>query len=564
MKKIYNISEYVHLFDGGDCTPAVIAALNDAKREGGIVSFDKGEYHFYEKHTEKRICAPYGSITVKNIAFPLFDTENITIDGSGSDFIFHGLVSPFAIERSKNITLKNFTLSYERPFHTEGLIVNANDEEKWFDCEIDREAFPIHTENGRLDAYTPYYTFESPYHLLTEYDAVLREPAYNARYYALKREKVEDIANYTDNGYTGSFWIENLDEKTIRVYMPNKKMPRVGNVMTFLNDGRPCVGVFFENCENVTLQNIDFFDSGAMVVVGQLSKDTTLDGVRIRLRREGEKGYDPKRVVSCSADATHFICCMGKLEIKNCVFENMLDDGTNIHGMYSKITEHLGKNVLAARTECNHKQFLRVGDTVSFQKLTSYEEVMRAVIVDITERPDKNDRVLTFDREIIDSVDTNYFIDNITAVLSETHIHNVVTGNNRPRGFLVATKGKVVIEDCTFHNSSSGIHMQPFGMEYLESQPAEDVTIRRCHFVNCGYSDNCAAISITPRVENSKAPVHKNVSIYDCTFDSFGAPSIESNNTQNLQIYGNTYNKTNAYPEIFPRENIILRDCNLE
>ena len=87
MKKIYNISEYVHLFDGGDCTPAVIAALNDAKREGGIVSFDKGEYHFYEKHTEKRLCAPYGSITVKNIAFPLFDTENITIDGSGSDFI---------------------------------------------------------------------------------------------------------------------------------------------------------------------------------------------------------------------------------------------------------------------------------------------------------------------------------------------------------------------------------------------------------------------------------------------------------------------------------------------
>ena len=78
------------------------------------------------------------------------------------------------------------------------------------------------------------------------------------------------------------------------------------------------------------------------------------------MQEETEKGYDPKRVVSCSADATHFVCCMGKLEIKNCVFENMLDDGTNIHGMYSKITERLGKNILAARTECNHKQFLRV------------------------------------------------------------------------------------------------------------------------------------------------------------------------------------------------------------
>lgn len=52
MNTIFNINDYLHLFDGNDCTPAVIAAINDAKQNGGTVLFEKGEYHFYEKNTE--------------------------------------------------------------------------------------------------------------------------------------------------------------------------------------------------------------------------------------------------------------------------------------------------------------------------------------------------------------------------------------------------------------------------------------------------------------------------------------------------------------------------------
>ncbi len=96
MKKIFNINSYSSLFDGDDCTPAVISAINDAQKNGGgTISFGKGEYHFYEKHCVKHYCHPYGSLGNKSIAFPLIDVENITVDGTGSDFIFHSLVTPF-------------------------------------------------------------------------------------------------------------------------------------------------------------------------------------------------------------------------------------------------------------------------------------------------------------------------------------------------------------------------------------------------------------------------------------------------------------------------------------
>ncbi|MBE6871548.1 MAG: hypothetical protein E7491_06290 [Ruminococcaceae bacterium] len=568
MEKIFNISSYASLFDGDDCTPAVLAAINDAEENGGgTIVFDKGEYHFYEKHSVKHNCLPYGNGGgIKNIPFAFIGKSNITVDGGNSDFIFHGMITPFVCDNAKNIELRHFTIGFDRPFHTEMTVTASNDEEKWFDAVIDQNTFPTHISEGRLNAYSPYMELASPNgYLITEYDGALREPAHNSRYYVLNREKPADLENYTDDGFFGNFWVEATGEDTLRVYMPNKHMPRVGNVMTFLNDGRQCCSILMHESEDIRLSDIDIFESAAMVIVGQVTKDISLDGVRIRLRNENEKGYDPKRVVSCTADATHFCNCMGKLSMTNCVFDNMLDDGTNIHAVYSLVTERISSNSFAARDDGNNPHFYRVGDTVSIMKLATYGEVCRAVITSITDRPEKWDKVYTFDREIPDVVDTveHYVMDNMTTVLSETYISNVTTGYNRPRGFLIATLGKVVIEDCTFHSSSTGIFMQPFGYGCLESQGVEDVTIRRCRFVNCGYADDCAAIWIDPVIKEGMAPVHKNVSIYDCIFESFGAPSIEANNTQNLQIYNNTYIHTTAYPQIKFNHQVILKDCNL-
>jgi len=558
--KVFNISGYKNLVSGDDYTLAVIAAVEDADRAGGgIVLFDKGEYDFYPENATKFECAPYGNGSgVKNITFPFIGKRNVTIDGGGSDFIFHGMITPFVCDHADNIVMKNFSIAFDRAFHTEALVIASDDEKGFFDCTINQKTFPTDIENGAFIAYSDYMRLDIGSYLVTEYDAKRKEPAYNSRYYVIKIGRPENEADYGSH-----FWTEILQNGVLRIFMPGKPQPKVGNIMTFLNDGRQCCSIFMSESSNIHIENVDIFDSGALSVLGQVSENISLDGVRVRLKNENEKGYDPDRVVSASADATHFCNCMGNLSMVNCVFDNMLDDGTNIHALYSRFTERLGKNTLAARDDGNWSIYFRVGDTVSIMKLSTYTEVMRAVITSVKPRDDKWDRVYTFDREIPDMVDTDWVMDNMTTVLKSTYISNVETSHNRPRGFLIATLGKVLIENCVFNNSSSGIYMQPFGPLCLESQAAEDVTIRNCRFINCGYSDNNAAIFIHPEVSEGMAPVHKNISIYDNVFESFGAPSISANNVENLQLYNNTFIKTTEYPEISFEHQVILQDCNL-
>ncbi len=59
------------------------------------------------------------------------------------------------------------------------------------------------------------------------------------------------------------------------------------------------MGFLFENCSNVDLYKCVVEPSG-------------------------------NRMVSTTADATHFVGCRGKVSLRNCVFHNQLDDAMNV------------------------------------------------------------------------------------------------------------------------------------------------------------------------------------------------------------------------------------------
>jgi hypothetical protein len=59
----------------------------------------KGTYHFRARYASTK----YYSISnndsgVKAIIFPLLGFDRLTIDGGGSDFLFHGEVLPFVVD----------------------------------------------------------------------------------------------------------------------------------------------------------------------------------------------------------------------------------------------------------------------------------------------------------------------------------------------------------------------------------------------------------------------------------------------------------------------------------
>ena len=124
---VVSVADYGAAADSGeDSAPAIIKAVDKAKElaaEGKnvTIAFPKGRYDIYPDKAEQRTL--YVSNTVgtnssykdKKIGILLEDTKNITVDGQGSDFVFHGKMTTFAAINSRNVTFKNFSVDFQVP-----------------------------------------------------------------------------------------------------------------------------------------------------------------------------------------------------------------------------------------------------------------------------------------------------------------------------------------------------------------------------------------------------------------------------------------------------------------
>ena len=112
-----------------ESSTAVRKALEAAKEASAdtqkTIVFPKGEYHFYADYSEKRELYVSNTLrqneafnqgyNMKYIGILVEDMENVTIDGGGSQFIFHGNICTFATIRSKNVTFTNFSMDHASP-----------------------------------------------------------------------------------------------------------------------------------------------------------------------------------------------------------------------------------------------------------------------------------------------------------------------------------------------------------------------------------------------------------------------------------------------------------------
>ena len=57
------------------------------------------------------------------IGFLLQNLKDITFDGGGSEFIYHGKMQVAAINSCTNVTLQNFSVDWDRPMISQGEII---------------------------------------------------------------------------------------------------------------------------------------------------------------------------------------------------------------------------------------------------------------------------------------------------------------------------------------------------------------------------------------------------------------------------------------------------------
>ena len=114
-----------------DVCPSVKMALEAAKgRDNVILRFPKGRYDFYPEFSGKS--RPTG--------INIFKHSNLTIDGDGSEFVFHGMMQVAQVDSSSNITFRDFSVDWDRPLMSQAEIVKA--EGSYLDVKIDREKYP--------------------------------------------------------------------------------------------------------------------------------------------------------------------------------------------------------------------------------------------------------------------------------------------------------------------------------------------------------------------------------------------------------------------------------------
>lgn len=549
------LKNYLSHAVGQDMVPAVRAALADC-RPGDTLCLGGGLLHLYPEHTVVR---PYyvsnNDYSDKHIAFDLKDRRDLVIDGEGAELLFHGHVTPFVLDGAENITIRNLSVDYRNPFFFQARITAAG--EDFTELTFDGDTFACKLKNDRLCFYSPEDGWESIEKkvLVTEFDDAGRPSPYLGPYFTVLGEEEQSFLS----GMFRYFDAEQVSENTIRLNGRIGYTHTVGNWWVCTFGGRHNPGIFINESRNITLTDLELYHTAAMGVIGQCSEDITLERVNCCVRPGSG------RVLSVSADATHFVNCSGKIRFKDCVFTSMLDDAGNFHGIYTIVQEREDDHTVLLRY--GHPQqkginIFRTGDRI---RLVDNLTMMpyREMTVQASVLLSGDCLRLTTEEVLPAEMRADHVIENHTR-MPEVHLDGCVCGNNRPRGFLLTTCKPVLVENCRFFNMNCAIECAGDANSWYESGPVTDITIRNNRFEDSAYAGGYV-ISICPAVkENVGQTYHRGITVENNHFRLHEKRFLYARYTDGLVFRNNTYTEDLTLPSHPVREAMVLQSCHGE
>lgn len=476
--------------------------------------------------------------SVKNIAFFLDGVNNVVLDFSGSEVTFQGRITPFIVRNCDNITLKNITVLYDRPFFTCGKITEHGAD--FARLSIDKNVFPYRIENGALIAQAPHWekSLAEGINLFIEIDNERKRPAYNTGIILpLIGNEIE--RHPTPPIYQAAWWASEDGEDVI--LHGDFSFLTGNNRFVITHEERwNCVWAAIDS-KNLSLQDVVIRESGAMGALFQNCEDISMQRVCVQAREED--WY----LISTNCDATHYVNCRGKIHLQDCVFEHMMDDGGNFHGIYTLVNGRDG-NVVTAKLSHFQQQGVNMYKEGDVIEITSPDLSQREKFVVENSKLVSATEILLTLRGDMSFIEDGYVIDNITA-FPEILIQNCRTGNNRPRGFLLNSNKKTVVEGCTFYNSDVGIAISGDNSYWFESTGVKDVTIQDNVFDNCGY--HCADCTIVVHADikaNPSIDFHSGIKVKNNLFKTFSGCCAYVLNCSDFAFENNEVEITTAYP----------------
>ncbi|MGZ0654761.1 right-handed parallel beta-helix repeat-containing protein [Coraliomargarita sp. W4R53] len=487
--------DYVKSSNPLDCTPYLRDLLNglDATHPTEI-HFSARDYHFGTSYAAERMLhLSNNDDGLKRILFDLENCCNLTICGNGARFIFDGEIIPFYLKKCDTIILKDFSIDWKSPFFIQGQVTA---------CDVDADHFDLrladwcHAEliEGQLCFFqSPAKVQDDP--LASGLAADLnwrRDCGWNFWYDGLGGSPVSVHSHQQLGSRESSVMrIEQIDAHCFRFFGAVAVLPAEGAIVVGKGahcENRTTPAIVAHHSQTLSLESVSIYHAGAMGFLAEDCEDVSLKHVQVT----PPEGSD--RMVSSTADATHFVGCRGQIELLDCRFENMLDDACNVHGTYLRVQDdaplHLNAHSLLLRRMHSQQlgfSFARVGDEVRFSDSATLQPYATGRVTHLESFNGEWLRV-QFDRDVSEFLRPDSVADNLSAQPDLT-IRGCLVANNRARAFLVTTAGKVVIEKNYIQNTSMMAILLGGDAEFWhESGPVTDVTIQDNEFINCGTS----------------------------------------------------------------------------
>lgn len=558
-QKVYEISAFgLKANSSKKASPVLQKALAKIKaeyKEGEkvILRFPEGRYEFHEKGAAVReyYISNHDQTNPKKVGIALEDMKNLTLDGQGSEFVFHGRMLPVSLLRSENCLLKNFSIDFENPHIAQVKIVENDPQDgivfepaPWVDYRIAKDSI--------FEAYGEGWTMRHSWGIA--FDGDTKHLVYNTSDIGCPTKGASEVAPR-------------------RIHAPGWKDARLvpGTVVAMRGWGRPTPGIFLSHDVNTTIENVKVHYAEGMGLLAQLCENITLEKFGVCLKGDADPRY-----FTTQADATHFSGCKGKIVSCNGLYEGMMDDAINVHGTYLKVVKRVDDRTLVGRYMHGQSwgfEWGCPGDEVQFIRSNTMELVGKQNKI-ISIRPyDKEQTegarefLITF-QEPVDQVineQSGFGIENLTWTPEVLFSGNVIR-NNRARGSLFSTPRKTIVENNLFdHTSGAAILLCGDCNGWFETGACRHVIIRKNRFVNALtnlFQFTNAVISIYPEIPDLKGQQQYfhggpegGIVIEDNEFETFDAPILYAKSVDGLVFRNNTIKLNTEYKPFHPNRN---------
>ena len=558
-QKVYEISAFgLKANSSKNASPVLQKALAKIKaeyKEGEkvILRFPEGRYEFHEKGAAVReyYISNHDQTNPKKVGIALEDMKNLTLDGQGSEFVFHGRMLPVSLLRSENCLLKNFSIDFENPHIAQVKIVENDPQDgivfepaPWVDYRIAKDSI--------FEAYGEGWTMRHSWGIA--FDGDTKHLVYNTSDIGCPTKGASEVAPR-------------------RIHAPGWKDARLvpGTVVAMRGWGRPTPGIFLSHDVNTTIENVKVHYAEGMGLLAQLCENITLEEFGVCLKGDADPRY-----FTTQADATHFSGCKGKIVSCNGLYEGMMDDAINVHGTYLKVVKRVDDRTLVGRYMHDQSwgfEWGCPGDEVQFIRSNTMELVGKQNKI-ISIRPYDKEQTegarefLSTFREPVDQVineQSGFGIENLTWTPEVLFSGNVIR-NNRARGSLFSTPRKTIVENNLFdHTSGAAILLCGDCNGWFETGACRHVIIRKNRFVNALtnlFQFTNAVISIYPEIPDLKGQQQYfhggpegGIVIEDNEFETFDAPILYAKSVDGLVFRNNTIKLNTEYKPFHPNRN---------